>query len=140
MEERMMMTSDITPVMGFTQLDSVLKKKKKKLFFHNFYFKYLLSVVSDSQFQTQNASPSIPAPPRHFLKMRIEVVVWGVCVLITQLCLTLLCHGLQPARLLHSWNSPGKNTGVGSHSLIQGIFPTQGSNPASCTISRFFTD
>lgn len=27
MEERMMMTSDITPVMGFTQLDSVLKKK-----------------------------------------------------------------------------------------------------------------
>ena len=28
-----------------------------------------------------------------------------------------------------SWNSPGKNTGVGSHSLLQGIFPTQGSKP-----------
>ena len=28
-----------------------------------------------------------------------------------------------------SMNSPGKNTGVGSHSLLQGIFPTQGSNP-----------
>ena len=27
------------------------------------------------------------------------------------------------------WNSPGQNTGVGSHSLLQGIFPTQGSNP-----------
>ena len=26
------------------------------------------------------------------------------------------------------WNSPGKNTGVGSHSLLQGIFATQGSN------------
>ena len=26
------------------------------------------------------------------------------------------------------WNSPGKDTGVGSHSLLQGIFPTQGSN------------
>ena len=26
-------------------------------------------------------------------------------------------------------DSPGKNTGVGSHSLLQGIFPTQGSNP-----------
>ena len=25
--------------------------------------------------------------------------------------------------------SPGKNTGVGCHSLLQGIFPTQGSNP-----------
>ena len=31
---------------------------------------------------------------------------------------------------LHSpWNSLGQNTGVGSHSLLQGIFPTQGSNP-----------
>ena len=38
-------------------------------------------------------------------------------------------HGLQPSRLLCPWNSPGKNIGVGSHSLLQGIFPTQGSNP-----------
>ena len=38
-------------------------------------------------------------------------------------------HGLQPARVLCPWNSPGQNTGVGSHSLLQGIFPTQGSNP-----------
>ena len=36
---------------------------------------------------------------------------------------------LQPSRLLCPWNSPGKNTGVGSHSLLQGIFLTQGSNP-----------
>jgi len=27
------------------------------------------------------------------------------------------------------WNSPGQNTGVGSLSLLQGIFPTQGLNP-----------
>ena len=27
------------------------------------------------------------------------------------------------------WNSPGQNTGVGSFSLLQGIFPTQGYNP-----------
>ena len=27
------------------------------------------------------------------------------------------------------WNSPGHNTAVGSLSLLQGIFPTQGSNP-----------
>ena len=37
-------------------------------------------------------------------------------------------HGLQPTRLLCPWNSPGKNTGVGCHSLLQGIFLTQGSN------------
>ena len=38
-------------------------------------------------------------------------------------------HGLQPARLLHPWDFPGKNTGVGCHFLLQGIFPTQGQNP-----------
>ena len=38
-------------------------------------------------------------------------------------------HGLQPARLLCLWNFPGKNTGVGCHFLLQGIFPTQGLNP-----------
>ena len=35
----------------------------------------------------------------------------------------------EPARLLCPWNFPGKNTGVGCHFLLQGIFPTQGSNP-----------
>ena len=38
-------------------------------------------------------------------------------------------HGLKPARLLCSWYSPGKNTEVGSHSLLQEIFPTQGQKP-----------
>ena len=37
-------------------------------------------------------------------------------------------HGLQPARLLCSWDSPGKNTRVGCHVLLQGIFLTQGWN------------
>ena len=33
------------------------------------------------------------------------------------------------ARLFCPWDSPGKNTGVGCYSLLQGIFPTQGSKP-----------
>ena len=36
---------------------------------------------------------------------------------------------MEPSRLLCSWDSLGKNTGVGSHSLLQGIFPIQGSHP-----------
>jgi len=36
---------------------------------------------------------------------------------------------LQPHGLYSPWNPPDKNTGVGSLSLLQGIFPTQGSNP-----------
>ena len=46
--------------------------------------------------------------------------------LVIQLCLTLWGP---MTRLLCPWDSPGKNTEVGSHSLLQGIFPTQGSNP-----------
>ena len=42
----------------------------------------------------------------------------------TQLCPTLQSHGL-----CSPWNSPGQNTGVGSRSLLQGIFPTHGLNP-----------
>ena len=38
-------------------------------------------------------------------------------------------HGRQNARLLCPWDSPGENTGVGCHFLLQGIFPTQESNP-----------
>ena len=47
-----------------------------------------------------------------------------LCVLVTQSCPT-----LRPHRLYSPWNSPGENTGVGSLSLLQGIFPIQGSNP-----------
>ena len=38
-------------------------------------------------------------------------------------------HRLYPTRLLCPWDSPGKNTGVGCHFHLQGIFLTQGSNP-----------
>ena len=46
-------------------------------------------------------------------------------------CLTLGPHGLLPARILCPWDFPGKTTGEGYHALLQGIFPTQGSNPLS---------
>ena len=38
-------------------------------------------------------------------------------------------HGLWPARLLSLWDFPGRNTGVGCHFFLQGIFLIQGSNP-----------
>ena len=48
-------------------------------------------------------------------------------------------YGPLPARLLCLWDFSGKNTGVGSHSRLQGIFLTQGLN--SCLLHcRFFTD
>ena len=44
-----------------------------------------------------------------------------------------------PAKLLCPGNPPGKNTGVGSHCLLRGIFPTQGSNPSLPHCRWFFT-
>ena len=41
---------------------------------------------------------------------------------------SVISDSLQPHGLLYPWNSPGKNTRVGSHPLLQGIFPTQGLN------------
>ena len=42
---------------------------------------------------------------------------------------SVVSDSLRPHELYSPWNSPGQNTGVGSLSLLQGIFPTQGSNP-----------
>ena len=62
---------------------------------------------------------------------------------------SVVLDSLQPRGLYGPWNSPGQNTGVDSLSLLQGIFPTEGSNsglPHSrrilyqlsvCVLSRF---
>ena len=62
------------------------------------------------------------------------------CCLVSQSCPALWQpHGLQPVRLPCPWDFPRKNTGVGCHFLLQGIFPTQGSNLVSCIAGEFFT-
>ena len=51
-----------------------------------------------------------------------------VCVNESESCLV-MCNCLQPHGIYSLRNSPGQDTEVGSLSLLQGIFPTQGSNP-----------
>ena len=58
-----------------------------------------------------------------------------VCVCVCVLCVrhsimsdSLRPYGLYSTRLLCPWDSPGKNTGAGCHSLLRGIFLTQGLN------------
>ena len=54
----------------------------------------------------------------------------SVCCLVTLSCPTLFrLHGLQSTGLLCPWDFPDKNTEVGCHFLLQGIFPTQRLNP-----------
>ena len=57
-----------------------------------------------------------------FMKVKVSVS----CSVVSD---SLRPHGLQPSRLLCPWDSPGKNTGVGCHALLQGIVLTQGLNP-----------
>ena len=78
------------------------------------------------------------------LQMEKKIVLfcsWVVfCCLCMYVCVCMLRHfscvwlfvtlwTIYPARLLCPWESPGKNTRVGFHALLLGIFPTQGSNP-----------
>ena len=51
-----------------------------------------------------------------------------VCVCVAESC-SVVSDSLRPHGLKSPWNVLGQNTTVGSFSLLQGIFPTQGSNP-----------
>ena len=56
------------------------------------------------------------------------LVLWFAsehCAMYLVMSNSLQPRGVQPTRLLSSWDSPGKNSGVGCHFLLQGIFPTQ---------------
>ena len=54
------------------------------------------------------------------LQMFVFIIAFFPCCCITSIVSEpVRPHGLQPTRLLHPWDSPGKNTGVGCHFLLQ---------------------
>ena len=54
------------------------------------------------------------------LQMFVFIIAFFPCCCITSIVSeSVRPHGLQPTRLLHPWDSPGKNTGVGCHFLLQ---------------------
>ena len=61
--------------------------------------------------------------------MNTKFKVAASCLVVSVVSNSVQPYGLQPSRLLCPWDSPGKNTGMGFHALLQGIFPTQGLNP-----------
>ena len=73
--------------------------------------------------------PSLPPSPCSWLCLVRLSPKGFLCVCVCSVVSSSLQpHGLYPIRLLCPWNFPGKNTGVDCHALLQGIFPTQGSN------------
>ena len=72
--------------------------------------------------------PQIEVDPS-FLRRTVPKFYFGILDSIRSRSHSVVSYSLQPHGLYSPCNSPGQNTGVGSSSLLQGIFPTQGSNP-----------
>ena len=86
-----------------------------------------------SQFPDQGLNPQ-PLPfGRQSLNCQGSPLI-GSCISFVYVCMCALlgvCDPMGcslPGSSVHG-DSPGKNTGMGCHALLQGIFPTQGSNP-----------
>ena len=94
-------------------------------------FQWILRIDWFDIFAVQGTLKSLSQPS--FEKNNI----WGrMLCLVTQSCPTLWdpIECSLPGTSVHG-DSPGNNTGVGRHALLQGIFPTQGSNPRlSCLL------
>ena len=104
----------------------------KQLLYYKFHFLQLFLFL---------ILPS-PGPNFPFSVKVSSLVLYGDCMLfaiISSACVcSVMCvsdslqlHGLQPSRLLCPLKFPGNNRGAGCHFLLQGIIPTQGSNPCS---------
>ena len=77
---------------------------------------------------TFNTRPS-PCPAHSSLTEEYSTLFTSTCACWVTAAQSLRPCGLWPTRLSCPWHSPGENTGVGCHALLQGIFPTQGSDP-----------
>ena len=75
------------------------------------------------------------APPPTISKHQCACTLNAKLLIYVQLFVTLWTVSCQaPLSML----CPGKNTGVGCHTILQGIFPMQGSNPFSCIASSLY--
>ena len=117
---------------------------------------HVLYSVSGSSVRGISQARGLPSPSssKHRQELsqilcNLDCVIWraippAFCVSFLDACVSCLCvhakspsvvsdslqpYGMQPARLLCPWDPPGKNTRVGCHAFLQGIFPTQGPNP-----------
>ena len=72
----------------------------------------------------QGAQLHVPRAPRGISNPRLP----AQCPFGEKVKVKVVSDSLRPHGLYSPWDSPGQNTGVGSRSLLQGIFPTQESN------------
>ena len=88
---------------------------------HTYIFIYILFQILSHCWLLQLVS-TVPCAIQYVL---LPVLYTCLCSVVSDF---LWPRGLGPTRLLCPWDFPVKNTGVSCHFLLQGIFPTQGSN------------
>ena len=98
----------------------------------NSYPRKQLEIWQMNSQQTHNSLSQVVKKLKHMKTHFVSSVCVSVCVSRSVVSDSLWPCGLRPTRLLCPRNSPGKNTGVGSHFLLQGIFP--GTEPESPTL------
>ena len=89
---------------------------------------------------TQTCLESQYLPSKNTLQSTGEIAYIVKCHVHSVVSDSLQSRGLQLTRLLCPWDFPGKNTRVGCHFLLQGIFPTQGSNPRFLRLLYWWVD
>ena len=71
----------------------------------------------------------LPINTIHYTWEYTNCTCWKACVCMLSHVWLFVTPWMEATRLLCSWCFPGKNSEAGCHFLLQGIFPTQGSNP-----------
>ena len=101
---------------------------------------FLLSVLLKSVYMS---IPISPFNPSFLLLISVHLFSTSVSFFLLCICAVCLVAQLCPTVCdLITWgagDSSGMNTGVGCHTLLEGIFPTQGSNPGLTHSRWFFT-
>ena len=103
--------------------DSLVEKRKKASC-------HFCCLESWTQLSFSVITPVLPLLPLKSFHVHIGNIYILFCVRVCECeSQSVMSNSLQPHGLYSPWNSSAQNTGVGSLSLLQGIFPTQGLNP-----------
>ena len=79
--------------------------------------------------RSHQQSTRVPLVPHSCQHLLFSVGFFFFLVILKKVKVKVVSYSLWPNGLYNPWNSPGQNIGVGSLSLLQRIFPTQGWNP-----------
>ena len=109
---------------------SIVLRKRKWKFKNNWIYKDYIALTIWIKILTNLIFPDFKALVFTILlnQLLTYFAQWKVAQLLSEGC-SVVSNSLQSHGLYSPWNSPGQNTGVGSLSLLQGVFTIQGSNP-----------